>query len=179
MIRHALVPLAVLLLVLALVAGCAVRPTTPLADPTQAGLDTVVTPAPTEAGSAAENETGSETRAAADIVRSDAQGAVEFVVTPLILAAAGATLDFDVSMNTHSVDLGWDLAAQSVLATDTGLEVTGQSWPVGSGHHFEGTLSFPSTTSSGEFLLDGAASLTLTIRDTDVAARVFTWELAD
>ena len=181
MIRHALVPLAVLLLVLALVAGCAVRPTTPLADPTQAGPDTAVTPAPTEAGSAAENETTSQTEASAtaDLVRTDAQGAVEFVITPLNLGATGSSLDFDVSMNTHSVDLGWDLAAQSVLATDTGLEVTGQRWPVGSGHHFEGTLSFPSTTSSGEFLLDGAASLTLTIRDTNVAARVFTWELAD
>ena len=111
------------------------------------------------------------------LARSDEQGAVGFVVTPLNLDAPGDALDFDVSMNTHSVDLGWDLAAQSRLVTDTGREVTGQSWPMGSGHHYEGTLSFPATTNVGQSLLDGAKSLTLTIAGTDVAERVFTWEL--
>jgi hypothetical protein len=115
--------------------------------------------------------------AAAELARSDTQGAVGFVVTPLNLAAPGATLDFDVSMNTHSIDLGWDLAARSRLVTDTGLEVSGQSWPVGSGHHYEGTLSFPATTAEGQSLLDGAARLTLSISGTDVAERLFTWEL--
>jgi hypothetical protein len=102
---------------------------------------------------------------------------VEFAITPLNLATPGATLDFDVSMNTHSVDLGWDLAARSTLAADTGLEVTGQSWPVGSGHHYDGTLSFPTAAADGKALLSGAKTLTLTIRDTDVPQRVFTWEL--
>jgi hypothetical protein len=180
MIRRTLIPLAALLIVLTLVAGCVSRPATPLPDPTPASSDTGAVPAPTEASGTADSETTSQTEpSAADLARSDAQGAVEFVVTPLNLAAAGATLDFDVSMNTHSVDLGWDLAAQSVLVTDTGLEVTGQSWPIGSGHHYQGTLTFPSTTSGGEALLDGVTALTLTIRDTDVAARVFTWELGD
>jgi hypothetical protein len=180
MIRRTLIPLAALPLVLALVAGCVTRPATPLPEPTQPSSDTGAVPAPTEASSPADSETTSETApSAADLARSDAQGAVEFVVTPLNLAAGGATLDFDVSMNTHSVDLGWDLAAQSVLVTDTGLEVAGQNWPIGSGHHYEGTLSFPSTTSGGESLLDGAGTLTQTIRDTDVPQRVFTWELGD
>jgi hypothetical protein len=107
----------------------------------------------------------------------DAQGAVEFVVTPLNLGAPGATLDFDVSMNTHSVDLGWDLAAQSALTTDTGLDVAGQIWPIGSGHHYAGTLSFPVTTADGAALLDGATTLTLVIRGTDVPERIFTWNL--
>lgn len=114
----------------------------------------------------------------AGLTRGDAQGQVEFVITPLNLKAPAGTFDFDVSMNTHSVDLGWDLAAQSMLATDTGREVGGQSWPVGGGHHYNATLSFPATTAAGLALLDGAASLTLTIRDTDVPERVFTWDLA-
>ncbi len=114
---------------------------------------------------------------AADLARSDQQGAVEFVITPLNLSAAGATLDFDVSMNTHSVDLGWDLAAQSTLRTDTGLEVVGQTWPVGGGHHYAGTLSFPATTPDGQRLLEQAGTLTLTIRDTDVPERSFIWDL--
>jgi hypothetical protein len=114
----------------------------------------------------------------ANLARSDAQGTVEFVVTPLNLSSPGETLDFDVAMNTHSVDLAWDLAAQSTLATDTGLEVKGTSWPVGSGHHYEGTLTFPARTADGQPLLDGAKTLTLTITDADAPERVFEWDLA-
>ena len=113
-----------------------------------------------------------------DLARTDSQGAVEFVVTPLNLTTPGETLDFDVSMNTHSVDVSWNLAAQSVLKTDTGLEVKGLSWPVGSGHHYQGTLTFPAKTAEGKTLLDGATTLTLTLRDTDVPERVFVWELS-
>lgn len=112
------------------------------------------------------------------LARSDDQGAVGFVVTPLNLDGPGDTIDFDVTMTTHSVDLAWDLAAQSRLVVDTGLEVSGQSWPVGSGHHYEGTLSFPATTADGQGLLDGAGSLTLIISGTDVAERIFVWDLA-
>lgn len=111
------------------------------------------------------------------LARSDDQGAVGFVVTPLNLQAPGDTLDFDVSMTTHSVELAWDLAAQSRLVADTGREVSGQSWPVGSGHHYEGTLSFSATTADGQRLLDGAKSLTLIISGTDVPERVFDWDL--
>jgi hypothetical protein len=110
--------------------------------------------------------------------QTDKQGAVTFAVSPLNLAKPGNTLDFDVSMNTHMVNLGWNLAAQSTLATDAGRQVQGQSWPVGNGHHYEGTLSFPTQTPDGARLLDGAKRLTLTIRDTDVPERVFAWTLA-
>ena len=112
------------------------------------------------------------------LARTDAQGAVEFVVTPLNLTAPGETLDFDVSMNTHSVDMSWNLAAQSVLKTDTGLEMNGSSWPVGGGHHYDGTLTFPAKTADGKALLEGAKTLTLIIRNTDVAERLFVWELS-
>ncbi len=112
-----------------------------------------------------------------DLTRTDVQGSVEFAVTPLNLEAPGASLDFMVAMNTHSVDLAWDLAAQATLTTDAGLEVSGSNWPVGSGHHYEGTLSFPSQTADGQALLAGAKSLTLTILDTDVPERVFVWSL--
>lgn len=150
-----IVPATITLMALAL-AGCAVQPSSPgLGDPTASP----------------------STPAAADLARTDVQGAVEFVVTPLNLTAPNATLDFKVSMNTHSIDLGWDLAAQSTLSTNGGAEVAGQAWPVGSGHHYDGTLSFPVFTADGRALLDGATTLILTIQDTDVAERVFTWEL--
>jgi len=110
--------------------------------------------------------------------QTDKQGAVTFEVTPANLATPGATLDFNVSMNTHMVNLGWNLAAQSTLSTDTGRQVHGQSWPVGNGHHYAGTLSFPSQTADGASLLAGAKRLTLTISGTDVAQRVFVWDLS-
>ncbi len=118
-------------------------------------------------------------QANADLARTDSQASVEFVVTPLNLTASGETLDFDVSMNTHSVNLAWDLAAQSVLTADTGLEVKGLKWPVGGGHHYAGTLTFPAKTADGKLLLEGAKTLTLTIREAGVAGRVFVWELSD
>jgi hypothetical protein len=112
------------------------------------------------------------------LTRVDSQGAVEFAVTPLNLTAPGETLDFDISLNTHSADLSWNLAAQSILTTDTGLEVKGSSWPVGGGHHYDGTLTFPAKTADGKSLLEGAGKLTLTIREAGAASRVFEWDLA-
>ncbi len=112
------------------------------------------------------------------LTRVDSQGAVEFAVTPLNLTAPGETLDFDISLNTHSVDLSWNLAAQSILTTDTGLEVKGSSWPVGGGHHYEGTLTFPAKTADGKPLLDDVKKLTLTIQEAGAASRVFEWDLA-
>ena len=110
--------------------------------------------------------------------RSDDQGTVRVAVTPLNLDPTSVTLDFSVDLSTHTVDLSWDLASQATLSTDTGLQVAGASWPVGSGHHVEGTLSFPAHTADGRALLEGARTLTLTLRDTDVAERTFVWDLA-
>jgi len=132
---------------------------------------TTRTPVPTGTTATPEEATEGETRL-------DEQGEVVFAVTPLNLESPGDTLDFEVVMETHSVDLAWDLAAQSVLRTDTGLEVQGTSWPIGEGHHYGGTLSFPASTTDGTSVLDGAAALTLVIRDTDVPERAFVWELA-
>jgi hypothetical protein len=102
---------------------------------------------------------------------------VEFAVTPLNLGDPGETLDFEVSMNTHSVDLAWDLASLSTLRTDTGLEVHGLSWPGSSGQHVGGALRFPSQV-DGRALLEGAAQVTLVIRDAGAPERVFTWVLS-
>ena len=110
--------------------------------------------------------------------RTDSQGAVVFEVTPLDLSTSAETLEFEVVMNTHSVDLGWDLAAVAFLGTDTGLETQGASWPVGDGHHYSGVLAFPATAPDGTPLLAGATTITLIVRDTDVPERRFVWELA-
>ncbi len=110
--------------------------------------------------------------------RSDAQGAVTVNVTPLNLEDPGETVDFKVSLETHSVDLGMDLATLAILSTDTGRSVGAIQWdaPRG-GHHVEGILSFPAKV-DGQLLLEGAAKITLTIKDLDAPERVFTWDLS-
>ncbi len=110
-------------------------------------------------------------------VRIDEQGAIVFNVTPLNLNAPSETLEFDVVMDTHSIDLSMDLATASTLTTDTGITVQAALWdaPRG-GHHVSGRLIFPAAK-GGKSILDGATKLTLTILNVDAPSRVFEWEL--
>jgi len=114
-----------------------------------------------------------------DLARTDAQGAVEISIVPRVpSAAADEPLVFEVTMNTHSVDLSMDLAALSTLQSDAGLSVAALDWSGGSGHHVQGILRFPAATPEGKLLLEGASVLVLTIRDLDAPAREFRWDLA-
>lgn len=114
----------------------------------------------------------------ADLTRSDSQGAVEVSVRPLDLGSQGDTVSFEVSLNTHSVDLSMDLTTLASLSTDTARTVQASAWdgPTG-GHHVEGTLVFPAIA-DGTRLLEGARRLTLTIVNVDAPQRTFTWSLA-
>jgi hypothetical protein len=109
-------------------------------------------------------------------VRIDQQGAVEIAMLPVNLNYPADTLDFEVSLNTHSVDLSMDLAALAWLRTDSGVEVKASAWtgPSG-GHHVSGILSFPSAI-NGEEVLDGAAVIELRVLNVDAPERVFVWE---
>jgi hypothetical protein len=111
------------------------------------------------------------------LTRDDDQGSVIVSVTPLNLEQKAETLDFDVALETHSVDLSMDLAVLSTLTTDNGKSVTPLIWdaPMG-GHHVSGTLSFPAL-SEGTSILDGAKTLTLTMKDVAATERIFIWEL--
>ncbi|MBI2888276.1 MAG: hypothetical protein HYY02_13870 [Chloroflexi bacterium] len=100
-----------------------------------------------------------------DLSRTDNQGAVTVKVTPLNLATPSATLDFEVVLDTHSGELTMDLKRLALLRTDMGEEVRAVAWPVGSGHHYSGALSFPARTPSGKPLLEGGNTLTLVIND--------------
>ncbi len=111
-------------------------------------------------------------------VQFDDQGAVEVAVTPLNLNAPSGSLNFNVGLNTHSVDLSMDLAPLTTLEADNGMGVQAVLWeaPRG-GHHVSGVLSFP-IASDGKSLLEGASYLTLRIHDVDAPERTFTWSLA-
>jgi hypothetical protein len=112
-----------------------------------------------------------------DMARIDEQGAVIVQASPLNLDTPADTLEFDIAMNTHSVDLSMDLATLSKLTTDTGLTIQALKWDATpGGHHVEGKLIFPSTK-NGKSILEGASKLTLTIINVDAAFRVFEWEL--
>lgn len=106
----------------------------------------------------------------------DQQGAVEVVMVPRNLNASQETLDFDVSLNTHSVDLNMGLAALASLRTDTGLVVKASDWtgPSG-GHHVNGILSFSSSV-DGKPVLDEAMTLEISVINLDAQVRVFVWE---
>jgi len=132
-------------------------------------------PPPTAAAAAA-SPTGDST-ASSELTRSDQQGMVTVDITPLNLTSPGDTLEFDIALNTHSVDLSMDLATLANLATDTGITIQPTLWdaPRG-GHHVEGKLIFPATV-DGKSILEGANNLTLTITDLDVPSRVFEWQL--
>ena len=107
----------------------------------------------------------------------DEQGTVSVAVTPL--AGSDEMLEFDVSMNTHSVELSMDLAALATLSNDRGQTVTPTGWDAPqSGHHVAGKLTFPASV-NGASLLDGAKQVTLIIRDVGVPERVFVWTLVE
>lgn len=109
--------------------------------------------------------------------RTDEQGAIIFEITPLNLASPTDTIEFDVTLTTHSIELSMDLASFATLTTDTGISVTSTLWdaPRG-GHHVEGKLIFPATK-DGKPILEGATKLTLTIINVDSPSRIFEWDL--
>ena len=110
-----------------------------------------------------------------ELTRLDEQGMVTVEVTPLNLGMPGDSLVFEVSMNTHSVDLSMDLAQLATLTTDTGLAIRASVWdaPRG-GHHVSGNLIFPASM-NGLPVLDGASKISLEIREVDASLRTFAW----
>lgn len=118
-----------------------------------------------------------------DLTRRDSRAAVTVSVTYLNPLEKGAkdTLDFEVSMNTHSVDLdGYKPEELSALRAGK-AEVKPREWvnPKGGGHHREGVLRFPAKDTAGKPLLPGGkGKIELRIKGIgSPAERVFTWEL--
>lgn len=141
----------------------ALPPTHPLAASTQAAPAQPAQPVGNQATQLAE--------------LTDSQGAVTVIVKPLDLNSSPDTLSFEVTLDTHSIDLSMDLAALATLTIDTGQSVQAVVWdaPLG-GHHVSGTLSFPASVESKP-ILDGASKLTLIIKDVDAPERIFSWNL--
>jgi len=134
-------------------------------------------PAPVSPTLSGEATTETDSSSNAPITVINQQGAVTVEVTPLNLNSPTEDLEFDVVLNTHSVDLSMDLTTLATLTTDTGVTVQATTWdaPRG-GHHVEGRLIFPASKDDKP-ILEGATKLTLTIVDVDAPSRVFEWDL--
>jgi hypothetical protein len=146
--------------------------------PTPATYESIVDPLPTPTDDPALIPTLFPNAAVdEEMTRIDEQGAVIVQVIPLNVGTPADTLEFDISLSTHSVDLSMDLAVLSTLTTDTGVSIQPTIWdaPRG-GHHVQGKLIFPAMQ-DGQSILEGASKLTLTITDVDAPSRVFEWEL--
>lgn len=92
----------------------------------------------------------------------------------------GAAPAFKITMETHAVDLdGYELTKLAVLRTDQGRLVQPLGWdaPKG-GHHREGTLTFPATTTDGSpIITSNTQRVDLIIRNVaDVPERTLTWK---
>ena len=85
----------------------------------------------------------------------------------------GEPAKFEVRLNTHSVDLSYDMVGISMLTDDTGRNYRPIHWdgsPPG-GHHRRGILEFPT-------LEGNPKSVTLVIKDiAGVPERIFEWNL--
>jgi hypothetical protein len=155
----------VTLLILSACAGQAATPAPTIA-PVQ---PTAATTAPTQS---AATQPAQPAVPSGNLTRTNEGGSVTFAIKPINLGNGASTLDFDVSMNTHSVELNFDLKQLAVLKTDTGAEVKPSAYQVGSGHHVESKLSFPADK------IAGARMLTLILKNVSgVAERIFTWNL--
>ena len=158
--------LAVLILALLTLtlAACGGKATTASQDvqppPTEAQEQPTAPPSPTQP--AAPHTLDTQT--------SDA-GRVVIDVTPLTLS--GKAWDFEVALNTHSVNLDFDLTEVGVLRCDQGQEYTPIAWD-GSGpggHHRSGVLKFAALDHPTLFV-------EIAIRDVaQVPERVFRWNV--
>ena len=103
---------------------------------------------------------------------SNRKNSVNVDVVPVQLAF-GRQVKFNVRMSTHSVDLGQDMVAVSLLKDSNGHVYQTENWkgsPPG-GHHRSGTLEFSAIKGSPD-------SVTLVIRNiANVPERVFIWKV--
>lgn len=102
--------------------------------------------------------------------QTDSQGEVDIEVTPKVLEA-GKEASFQVTLNTHSIELSQDLGKVSKLVDGQGNEYLPVSWSGGTGgHHISGDLIFPKIPQDTKLV-------ELKISGIGGVERTFKWEL--
>jgi hypothetical protein len=133
----------------------------------------VVISACSGASPASSDQAGSPGGSAATTTQTSEGGQVTVVVD---WAGPDEGAVFDVSLDTHSVDLDALDLADAVLRNDRGETLPARPWaaPKG-GHHREGTLTFNGDASS---FLTGANWMELTLTGVgDLPERTLRWEI--
>jgi len=90
------------------------------------------------------NNSSSPAGIISQLPQMNSEGEVTVKVSPKDLTQSAASWDFEIILNTHSVELSYDLTQTSILRDEDGKEYRPLSWegdPPG-GHHREGLLSF-------------------------------------
>ena len=110
------------------------------------------------------------------LTRKSNERSVTVEVTPLNLSAGPGTLDFRIVLETHSIELDYDLVRIATLLDDRGNEYRPASWDGSTGgHHVEGLLKF---AGRDRILSSGANSLEMRIVGVaGVPSRTFRWNL--
>lgn len=112
--------------------------------------------------------------AAAELAPQNSQaGGVDVSVKPTDVSANAATWKFQVTLTTHSGDLGDDLARSATLVDAAGKPQPAQGWegdPPG-GHHRKGALRFKALSPRPD-----ALELRI-LRQGETAPRTFRWKL--
>ena len=117
-----------------------------------------------------------EAMAQDDLTRTSNARAVTVEVTPLNLGQGSGTLDFQVALETHSIDLDYDFASISVLRDDAGNDYRAAAWegPRG-GHHLSGVLRF---AGAQQIMASSPRQLELRIHGVAGMDRSFRWDMA-
>lgn len=119
--------------------------------------------------SAYKNEVAQAPTTASFDSKTNSEGEVSITVTPV----NQSDWSFEITLSTHSVDLGEDLTQVSILVDENGSEYKPIEWegdPPG-GHHREGVLRFGEITPQPQ-------SIILFIRQIgDIDKRKFEWTI--
>ncbi|MEK7081204.1 MAG: hypothetical protein AAB902_02350 [Patescibacteria group bacterium] len=105
--------------------------------------------------------------------KTDEQSAITVTVTPIDIFPRSKQWKFDISMNTHSIELDQDLTKTTVLVDNQGKEYRPIAWegPVG-GHHREGVLVFNAINPLPKYI-----ELKIKNIGSSVTERLFKWDL--
>lgn len=104
------------------------------------------------------------------LTQTKSMGAVEVEITPTKLEV-GKNMTFELSLNTHSVELNYDYTKILIAQDNNGNTYKATSWSGGeSGHHLSGEVEF-------EPLFEEAKSIKLNVNGIDNQKEVFEWKI--
>lgn len=103
--------------------------------------------------------------------KTDNQANVTVEVIPKSIGVNQEKNTFEISFNTHSVDLNFDFQKVIILKDNLGNKYEAIEWTGGkSGHHMNGNIVFPKIDSN-------AKSIEMEIDSVGGVTRIFDWEL--